>query len=137
MPDSGGARAAQLAPRAREPWLDEPWGRLLTVAEQRVGRRAVLSVVGEVDISTAAELVAAIDEAAGTSSDIWVDLTETTFMDSTGIHALIDARSRLAQANRRLALVCVDGPVLRVLRIAGVDHSLEIHASRSAAHFAT
>jgi anti-sigma B factor antagonist len=106
----------------------------LIIAEQSVGRRAVLSVAGEVDISTAADLQAAIENAATRAFEIWLDLSETTFMDSSGIHALVQARAR--QANLRLALICPDGPVLRVLRLTGLDRTFEIHASRSEANYA-
>lgn len=130
-------RSLAKARSGREPGIEEARGRLLAVHEQRVGRRTVLSVVGEVDVSTSAELRAAIEKAAATSSDIWLDFTGTTFMDSSGVHTLMDARSRLEQAHRRLALICPEGPVLRILNLTSVDRSLEIHPSRSAAHFAT
>lgn len=106
----------------------------LTIAEQSVGRRAVLSVSGEVDLSTAAELQAAIENAGTRAFEVWLDLSETTFMDSSGLHALVRARAR--QANLRLALICPDGPVLRVLTLTGLDRTFEIHASRSEANFA-
>ena len=102
-------------------------GALLTIAEHRVGRRAVLSVAGEVDISTAADLGAAIDTAATRAFEVWVDLSETTFMDSSGLHAMAQARARLADANIRLATICANGPVLRVVKLAGFDRIFEVH----------
>jgi anti-anti-sigma factor len=109
----------------------------LTIGEQRVGRRAVLSVAGEVDISTAGDLQSAIEMAGTRAFEIWLDLSATTFMDSSGIHVLTECRARLAEANRRLVLVCPEGPVHRVLTLTGFDRILEIHASRSAANYAT
>jgi anti-sigma B factor antagonist len=108
----------------------------VSIAEHRVGRRAVLSVAGEVDICTADELRAAIETAATRVFEIWVDLSETTFMDSSGLHALAQARVHLADANLRLALICPDGPVLRVLKLTGFDRRFEIHANRSEANYA-
>jgi anti-sigma B factor antagonist len=110
---------------------------LLTISEQRVGRRAVLSVVGEVDITTAADLRAAIETAGTGAFEIWVDLGATTFMDSTGLHALSRAHTRLTDAGLRLALICPEGPVRRVLTLTGFDRMIEIHESRSAANDAT
>ena len=107
-----------------------------TIVEQHVGRRAVLAVAGEVDMDTAPELQAAIEAAGIRAFEIWVDLTETTFMDSSGLHALNAARAQLVLANRRLALVCPDGPVLRVLALTGLDEMFEIHGSRPAANVA-
>ena len=111
-------------------------GALLTIAEHRVGRRAVMSVAGEVDISTAPDLRTAIETAGTRAFEVWVDLSETTFMDSSGLHAMAQARTRLAEASIRLALICTDGPVLRVFKLAGLDRIFEIHPSRSDANHA-
>jgi anti-anti-sigma factor len=109
---------------------------LLTIAEHRVGRRAVLSVAGEVDISTAADLQMAIETAGTRAFEVWVDLSETTFMDSSGLHAMARARADLADANIRLTLICADGPVLRVIKLTGFDRIFEIRPSRSDANHA-
>jgi anti-anti-sigma factor len=109
---------------------------LLTIVEHHVGRRAVLSAIGEVDVSTAADLRAAIDRAAARAFEIWIDLTQTTFMDSTGLHTLTEAASRLADSNLRLSVICPEGSVLRVLRLTRLDRILEIHATRSDANYA-
>ena len=108
----------------------------VSIAEHRVGRRAVLAVAGEVDICTADDLRAAIETAATRVFEIWLDLSETTFMDSSGLHAMAQARTRLADANLRLVLICPEGPVLRVITLTGFDRLFEIHASRSAANYA-
>lgn len=104
-----------------------------SIHEAAIGRRAVLSVAGEIDIATAEAVRAAIESAAAGAFEIWLDLTSTTFMDSTGIHAIATARVDLADANRRLVLICPPGPVLRVITLTGLDQVLEIHSSRSAA----
>lgn len=129
----------QLHSRAPRPMsrAADTIGALLTIDERRVGARAVLSVIGEVDISTAADLLAAIQTAGTRAFDIWVDLTDTTFMDPSGLHAMAEARARLAEASRRLVLICPEGPVLRVLTLTGLDRIFEIHASRSAANHVT
>ena len=90
----------------------DPTRALLTIAEHRVGRRAVLSVAGEVDISTAADLRTAIEAAGTRAFEVWVD------------------------ANIRLTLICADGPVLRVIMLTGFDRIFEIHPSRSDANHA-
>jgi anti-sigma B factor antagonist len=57
-------------------------------------------------------------------------------MDSSGVHAMTRARARLADANVRVALICADGPVLRVLKLTGLDRIFEFHPSRGAANYA-
>ena len=109
---------------------------LLSIDEHRVGRRAVLTAVGEVDISSAADLQRALEIArdAG-AAEIWLDLTRTTFMDCKGLRALFDLHASLHAANRRLVVICPAGPVLRLLVLTGVDRELEIHPSRTAAQY--
>lgn len=131
------ASFAELGPAPREYRLVELTGTPLTVDEALVGRRAVLSVAGEIDMTTAAAVRDAIESAAAQAFEIWVDLTETRFMDSSGVHAVATARAHLAETGRRLVVVCPVGPVLRVLTLTGFDQVLEIHPSRSAAHDAS
>jgi anti-sigma B factor antagonist len=130
MPD---ASFAELGPAPREDRLVELTGTPLTVDEARVGRRAVLSVAGEIDMTTAAAVRDAIEAAATQAFEVWLDLTDTRFMDSSGIHAVATARAHLAETDRRLVVICPAGPVLRVLTLTGFDQVLEIHPSRSAA----
>ena len=118
----------------RPPDIDAP---LLTISEECVGRRAVLSAAGEVDISNAADLRVAIESAATRAFEVWLDLSALTFMDSSALHAMTEARVHLIEANTRLTLICPEGPILRVLALTGFDQIFEIHASRSAANHAT
>jgi len=110
---------------------------LFAIREDRVGGRAVLSVTGEVDLSNAADLRVAIESAASRAFELWLDLSGVTFMDSSGLHAMAEARGRLIEANRRLTLICPEGPVLRILALTGYDRIFEIYVSRSAANHAT
>jgi anti-sigma B factor antagonist len=122
------ASVASLA-KARATQADrlvELAGPPFTIDEAVVGRRAVLSVAGEIDMGTADAVRETIESAAGRAFEVWLDLTSTTFMDSSGIHALAVARVRLADANRRLVVVCPDGPVRRVLALTGFDRLFEI-----------
>jgi anti-sigma B factor antagonist len=117
--------------------LAHPSWPLVTIGEECVGRRAVLSINGELDVSNAADLRAAIENAGARAFEMWLDLSATTFMDSSALHAMADARDRLSRANVRIALICPDGPMLRLLTLARFDRIFEIHASRTAANHAT
>ena len=137
MPHTTRAIAGAATPAASMSRPEHTNGTLLAISEECVGRRAVLSAAGEVDISNAAELRAAIESAGTRAFEVWLDLTALTFMDSSGLHAMSEARVRLIEANRRLTLICPEGAVLRVLAVTGCDRIFEIHPSRSAANHAT
>jgi anti-sigma B factor antagonist len=107
----------------------------LCVTRLLVGHRAALGVSGEVDLDSVSLLADAIDAAlAGGVSDLWIDLSATTFMDSAGLHLLVDTRARVAGLNRRLAIVCPSGPVRRLFDVAGVSTALPLYEDRAAAH---
>jgi anti-sigma B factor antagonist len=82
----------------------------------------VVAVTGEIDLFTAPEfkqrLSAPID--AGRTHVI-VDLTETTFIDSSSLGVLIGAHRRLRRDNGSLVIVCSNDAVIKTFRITGLD----------------
>jgi anti-anti-sigma factor len=62
-----------------------------------------------------------------------LDLSELSFMDSTGVNALLRARSLLGRERRDLVVICPPGPVRRVLELIGVVDLLAPFASRAEA----
>jgi anti-anti-sigma factor len=102
-------------------------GRIDGFAAQVIRRRgaAVVVVRGEVDVATAPAFRAALDDALAGSGRVEVDLRDTTFMDSTGLAALLAAHRRHGQAH---ALVLRDpSPAVRlVLDISGVAELVDV-----------
>lgn len=78
----------------------------------------VISVAGEVDLACAPRMLEAI-LAAG--PEVLVDMSEVTFMDSTGISVLVEARNTLTAGGGSLKVSAVSGPVQRVLAMTGMD----------------
>jgi anti-sigma B factor antagonist len=93
----------------------------------------VISLAGEHDLYTAPKVQEALRGviAAGART-IVVDLTETTFLDSTMLHALLSARNELRDGGR-LLLVTNDETVKRTFEIAGIDRFFDFYPSRRAA----
>jgi anti-sigma B factor antagonist len=126
------ASAVRSAPPARS---CAPNG--TSVTRSSVGRRTVLSVSGEIDLTSVSVLADAVDEALSHGAvELWIDLSRTDFMDSTGLHLLLDTRRRTRDLNRRLAVICPRGSVRRLVEIAGVDHLLRLYDDRATAHCA-
>lgn len=100
------------------------------------GDVAVVRVEGEHDIYTAPRLRERLEELQGTVQGVVVDLTRATFVDSSILGALLDARHR-ASAERRGFAVCVgDGVepgVRRILDITGLVPVLPVIAGHAAA----
>ena len=93
----------------------------------------VVSLAGEHDLYTAPQVQEALRSAiaAGARTTV-VDLTETTFLDSTMLHVLLTARNELRDGGR-LLLVTDDATVKRVFEITGIDRLFDFYPSRRAA----
>jgi anti-sigma B factor antagonist len=123
------------APLATSPEPAVPPAGTAAVTLHVVGRRTVVRVAGEIDTATAPALRAAIDAALEHGAlELWIDLTPTTFMDSSGLHALIDAQARAFELNRRLAVICPGGCVRRVFDLVGLSGRLSLYDDCAAAH---
>ena len=90
--------------------------------EQREGV-LVAAIEGEIDSSNSAELRLALsDRLPSTSSALVLDLSQVTYLDSSGIHLLFDLGRRLAARRQAIRLVVPDSaPMRRVLELCAVD----------------
>jgi anti-anti-sigma factor len=94
-------------------------GLSVTVQPGQAGMRLI--VTGEVELSTADMLVRAVGEALDMHPPaIEVDLAGVTFMDSTGIGALLQARKRATVGGTALTVVNPQPSVRRILEITGL-----------------
>jgi anti-sigma B factor antagonist len=91
-------------------------------------RGRVVTCAGELDLHAAPELRFLLCQMMqlGTS-DLVVDLTRTTFIDSTIIGVLTGRLKRLRVDGGSLVLVCTHDFVLRTLAIAGMERVFEVY----------
>ena len=86
------------------------------------GDTHIVAVTGEIDLFTAPEfkqrVSAPID---GGRRHVIVDLTETTFIDSSSLGVLIGAHRRLIRLQGRLVVVCRNDAIIKTFRITGLD----------------
>jgi anti-anti-sigma factor len=89
-----------------------------------------VTVVGEVDDSTAPALQAALARAIGDDpSRLELDLTDVTFFSCAGLTALLGARHA---AGSRLELIGAGRQVSRILQILNLDAAFGPHAAAEA-----
>jgi anti-sigma B factor antagonist len=90
----------------------------------------VITVSGEVDLATSPELDVAIIGAleSGTQSLV-IDLSDVSFMDSSGLGVIVRGLKRCREADKDLDLVISNERVLKVFGITGLDQVIPIHAS--------
>jgi anti-sigma B factor antagonist len=106
----------------------------LEVDISRAGRAAVLDVRGELDAGSALSLAGPLTDIANDGdSHVVLDLSELSFMDSTGMSVLLNARRRLTRQGRHLVVVCPSGPVMRLFELTSLIDTLRVHPSKDAA----
>jgi anti-sigma B factor antagonist len=94
----------------------------------------VVSVRGEIDLFTAPEFKARIHDAIEAGRDVVVvDLSGTTFIDSSSLGVLISAHRRLKMRGGRLVVACDVPAVLNTFKITGLDSVLEMASTREEA----
>ena len=94
----------------------------------------VVAVRGEIDIFTAPEFKERVNGAIDAGRDyVIVDLSGTTFIDSSSLGVLISAHRRLRNRDGRLIVACDVTAVLSTFKITGLDAVLEVVADRAAA----
>jgi anti-sigma B factor antagonist len=93
--------------------------------------RHVVAVRGEIDLFTAPELKQKLTDAIeGGKTRIVVDLSDTTFLDSTALGVLIGAVKRLRSREGALVIVNTDQNIAKTFEITGLDQIFTILSTR-------
>ena len=94
----------------------------------------VISLAGEVDLYTAPEFKQQLLEAiAQGATQVIVDFSDTTFIDSTTLGVLVGGVKRLRTNDGQLTLVCSDRNITKIFEITGLDRVFTIYGSRDEA----
>jgi anti-sigma B factor antagonist len=100
----------------------------ISVSHTTAGSVPIVAVSGEVDVYSAPALKDKISELIGTGQHtLIVDLGNVTFLDSTGLGVLVEARTATAEAGGVLPLVCSQERILKLFTITGLDGVFSIH----------
>ena len=88
---------------------------------------------GELDLVTQTELKRYVNDLVVNGKvNLVVDLNHTTFLDSTGLGALISARRQTHTFHGSFAIVCDNPRLLRLFKIVSLDKVFTIHPNRDA-----
>jgi anti-anti-sigma factor len=94
----------------------------LTVRSERDGVVHTISLSGELDLATSGEVERELERVEATDAEsIVLDLSDLTFMDSTGVRLIVQAHQRSRADANRLALLRGPAAVQRVLELSGVS----------------
>jgi anti-sigma B factor antagonist len=93
----------------------------------------VVRVSGEVDLSWSQDLRRAILDALKAGDRVGVDMEGVTYIDSSGIAALVEGFQNARAKGQRFALLAISAPVQSVLELARLDRVFPIFADLDAA----
>ncbi len=102
--------------------------------EQISGDATVIALSGEVDLYTAPEFKQELLETISQGAkEVIVDLSDTTFIDSTTLGVLVGGVKRLRPNGGQLSLVCTDRNITKIFEITGLDRVFTIYPTRDEA----
>ena len=102
--------------------------------EQLTPDAYVISLTGEIDLYTAPEFKQQLLEVIGEGANhVIVDLTKTTFIDSTTLGVLVGGLRRLRAHDGHLSIVCSDPNITKIFEITGLDRVFAIYPTRAEA----
>ena len=90
------------------------------------GTVGIFRVVGEIDVASADEFSHRLLECLERSHSLEVDLGGMTFMDSSGLGALVRLRTEAEIAGKDVALVNVRSSTARLLKVTGLQGLFEV-----------
>src|SRR3954465_4538891 len=97
-------------------------------------RTHVITVSGEIHVSTAPEFQRRLDAAISRGKTaVVLDLSDTEFIDSTGLSVILNGLGRGTRQRGRMALWCRNPTVLRLFEITRLTSTFDIHESRDEA----
>jgi len=101
-------------------------GRPLTIRVQREAGHALVTVAGEIDIATVAQLEEQLSALADSGRPLVADLGQVSFIDAAGLRALGRAAKQAAAHSARMHVVCGRPQILRLFELTGLDDRVSV-----------
>ena len=86
----------------------------------------VVALKGDVDLQSSPAARKVLLDVVGRGRPVYVDLSEVTYIDSSGIASLVEALQDTRKRGSRFALVSVSDAARRVLQLARLDKVFSI-----------
>ena len=106
------------------PFRDESLvtGTQFSLASEALGTTRVLTVGGELDLSSVGDFDAEVGHALAHRPEVFLlDLSEMTFVDSTGIRSVLYAERRATRGGTRLHIIPAPEMFHRIFALCGLD----------------
>jgi anti-sigma B factor antagonist len=99
---------------------------------------AIIPLEGEIDLHESPNLRETLRPfIENKASRIYVDMTEVSYIDSSGLAVLIDCMQRIADYGGKFGIIAIRPAVRTVLEIARLDQVFRVYPDRASAISAT
>jgi anti-sigma B factor antagonist len=105
----------------------------MSEAVREVEGNLVVRLAGEIDLDRAPDIRRLLLDCVKRQLDVLVDLSEVSYIDSSGIASLVEALQWARQRGTDLCLIAVSPEALRVFELARLDKVFAIHPDMKAA----
>jgi anti-sigma B factor antagonist len=89
---------------------------------------SIVLLTGDVDLSCSPDARKTILDCLESSQNTLVDLSEVSYIDSSGVASLVEGYQTAKKKNLKFALLGVSGPAMSVLELARLDKVFPIYA---------
>jgi anti-sigma B factor antagonist len=93
---------------------------VLSIHDDGDGSRHTLRLAGELDLTSAEELHTVVSRLAPDATEIVLDMSELTFMDSTGVYLILSFRELCQRSRCHLVLTSLAPQVRRLFDLTGL-----------------
>ena len=94
-----------------------------SISSRRLDRGILVVLSGDVDLATARVVEAELTRAEASEDLVVLDLSQVSFMDSTGMRMIVWAHQRLRKSGGSLEIVHLPTQVKRLFELVGIlDH---------------
>jgi len=105
----------------------------MSEAVREVDGNLVVRLAGEIDLDRAPDVRRLLLDCVKRKLDVLVDLSEVSYIDSSGIASLVEALQWAKRRGTDLCLIAVSPEALRVFELARLDKVFAIHPDMKAA----
>ena len=101
----------------------------LQIETEEIQGAELVRLAGEVDLGNVGRLKSAMEPALNSGRSLILDVSRLRYVDSTGLHAIIDAHQALQQADCQLVVVGASAGIAKVMRILHLDRLIPMASS--------
>lgn len=97
------------------------------ISDQSDDNVSVMVLCGELDASTAPDFIASMRPVLDRDKDVVMDVHLLSYIDSTGVAAVLSAKNAQDQKGRKMCLVGCHGLMTKILHTMQIDRQIECY----------